>query len=165
MENMKLSPPWVTFANEVKALFEQDKEVVVLYYDERKKLELYVKNERKADAISQLIPSEKTFGNVTIKINVVTMNQTIEDSRLNLIKAAFAGNKAVEAIRDVDTPFGTMHYVIFEASVVQFPNDDTQDINGMKSTLYQDIAREIIGQKDNVLFCTDRVRFDTRIPF
>lgn len=165
MDNMKLSPPWITFANEVKALFEQDKEVIVLYYDENKTLKLYVKNERKADAISRLIPAEKTFGNVTLKIEVVPANRDGEETQLDLIKLAFAGNRAVESIRDVDTPFGTMHYVIFEASVVQFPNDDTQDINGMKSTLYQDIAREIIGQKDNVLFCTDRVRFGTPTPF
>ena len=62
MEKLKLSPPWMTYANEVKALFREDKEVRVVYDDEEKKLKLYVDNPRKADALAQLLPAEKTFG-------------------------------------------------------------------------------------------------------
>ena len=47
------------------------------------------------------------------------------------------------------------NYVVFENKVVQFFNDDLSDIHGNKSTLYQEIAKDIFGDCDNIYFCTD----------
>lgn len=47
-------------------------------------------------------------------------------------------------------------YVVFEAKVVQFFNDDIGDINGIKSTLYEDIAEEVFEKKEGIYFCTNK---------
>lgn len=167
MQKLKLSPPWMTYANEVKALFREDKEVRVVYDDEEKKLKLYVDNPRKADALAQLLPAEKTFGNVVIRVEVVPANTEKEKTRIDLIRDAFDKNGAVSFIREGDTPFGHMSYVAFAPYVVQFYNDDMSDVNGNKTTLYQEIAKDVIGTGDGVFFCTENVtgRTNGSFPF
>ena len=39
---LKLAPPWVTFVNEVKALFDEDPQVRVVYDNDTVELKLYV---------------------------------------------------------------------------------------------------------------------------
>ena len=132
---MKLSPPWITYVNEVKALFAQDPEIKIVYDDEEKKLSLYVDNDKKADALTQLLSDEKTFGNVVLKTEVIPANNDREKTRIDLIRDAFEGNHAIEFIKDEETPFGSYHYVAFVPKVVQFYNDDMGDVNGNTSTL------------------------------
>lgn len=50
-----------------------------------------------------------------------------------------------------------MYYVVFKNCVVQFFNDNLNDIYGNISTLYQDIAREIFADAEweGVFYCTD----------
>jgi hypothetical protein len=43
---------------------------------------------------------------------------------------------------------------VFEKKVVQFFNDQLDDINGNKSTLYQDIAKDVFEKHEGVYFCT-----------
>lgn len=164
MEKLKLSPPWQTYVSEVKALFELDDEVHVMYNDEDKILRLFVDNDRKADALTRLLPAEKEFGNVKIAIEIVPANIDEENSRITDIKTAFCGNCAVDFIYDAETPFGSMHYVVFEPKVVQFYNDDMSDINGNKTTLYQEIARDVLGIDGNVFFCTDSMTDELTKP-
>ena len=92
MEKVKLSAPWVTFAHEINALFENDPQVHVLYNDADNVLSIYVDNQAKADALMKLIPEEKVFGNVTMKINIIPANK--EETKINLFETAFAGNPA-----------------------------------------------------------------------
>lgn len=47
-------------------------------------------------------------------------------------------------------------YIVFKNKVVQFWNDDLSDIYGNRSTLYQDIAKEIFGESSGIFFCTDK---------
>ena len=155
MEKLKLSPPWQTYVSEVKALFALDDEVTIMYNDEDKILKLFVDNERKADALTRLMPAEKEFGNVKIAIEIVPANTNDEPSLIKDIKAALEGNCAVDFIYDADTPFGAMHYVVFEPAIVQFYNDDMSDINGNRTTLYQEIAKDVFGVDGGVFFCTD----------
>ena len=75
---MKLSSPWVEFYREIEALFAQDDEVKVVYEEEKNEVKLYVENARKADALAQLLPTEKTFGNVVLKITVIPANGLVE---------------------------------------------------------------------------------------
>jgi hypothetical protein len=151
---MKLAAPWITFYNEVKALFEEDPEVKVTFDEEKYELALYVENVRKADALTQLIPEEKTFGNVKVKIKVVPADDA--QTKLDLIQEAFYGNPALSYIWSAKTPFGDeFDYVVFENKVVQFYNDNIRDVNGNKSTLYEDIARDVFGEDANLCFCTE----------
>lgn len=157
MAKLKLSPPWITFSNEVKALFKQDEKVEVVYDDEEKVLKLFVEGDRKFDALNKLLPTEKSFGNVTVKIQIVPANSDAEPTVFDDVKAAFEGNNAVSYVQDVDTPFGHMGYVVFAPEVVQFWNDDMSDIHGLKSTMYAEIARDVMAGDPHICYCTDAI--------
>ena len=49
------------------------------------------------------------------------------------------------------------NFVVFVPEVVQFYNDDLGDINGLCSTLYQDLAKDLFGEEAGIYFCTDKV--------
>lgn len=151
---MKLSAPWVKFYREIEALFAQDVEVKVGYDEENMEVKLYVENARKADALTQLMPAEKVFGNVTLKITVIPANKVM--SKADLINEAFVGNPALAYVWHADTVMGSYDYAVFEPKVVQFFNDDMSDINGNETTLYENIARDVFDES-GVFFCTNAV--------
>ena len=151
---IRLSPPWVEFANEVKALFEQDPEIAVEWDDGTMTLTILVDDDVKADALTQLMPAERTFGNVTAKVEVIPANTDVP--RVNLFRRAFDGNPALSFTDTVDTVLGTFSYVVFKPEVVQYFNDDLSDYHGYRSTLYEDIARNVF-EGDVIRFCTDVV--------
>lgn len=161
---MRLSSPWEIYHKEVVALFQEDEEIKVTFDEESYELKLFVDNSRKADALAKLLPSEKTFGNVVVKISVVPSNDGKEETKASLIEEAFAGNPALRYIYNAQTPFGEFNYVVFESRVVQYFNDDMRDINGNKSTLYQELAKDIIGEETNLCFCTEAVAKDLQKP-
>ncbi len=73
-----------------------------------------------------------------------------------MFKIAFNGNDAVERVQATKIRgLGELTHVVFENRVVQYFNDDISDINGLCSTLYQDIAKRVLKNIDNVFFCTD----------
>lgn len=160
---MKLVSPWTNFYREIEALFAKDSEVKVLMNEEVPEVKIYVDNSRKADAIAYLLPEEKDFGNVKLKITVVPANDGIK-SKFDAIQEAFLGNPALSYVWQARTPFGEFDYVVFDAEVVQYFNDDMRDVNGNKSTLYQDIARDVIGEEANLCFCTDAVNKNLMKP-
>ena len=154
MENMKLSPPWDTYVNEVKALFGEDPEIKIMYNEDSYTLKLFVDNTDKAEALTKLIPAEKEFGNVTLKIEVVPANSD-DLSGDRLFKKAFLGNPIMKNVVTFESPFGEVTYAVFEKKVVQFFNDQMDDINGNKSTLFQECARDVFGMEHGVFYCTE----------
>lgn len=164
MARLGLSSPWVLYYKEVSALFENDKEVRVLFDEESCVLKIYVEKSAKAGALMQLLPDEKSFGNVTLKIEVIPANdlkfllgRQTKDADVDLICTALEGNKAVSAVKTVRLLYNNvLTYIVFENKVVQYFTDDLGDYFGLRSTLYEDLAREVFGKKDGVFFCTDR---------
>ncbi len=61
-----------------------------------------------------------------------------------------------ESRHHVDGIFSNdISYILFEPKVVQFFNDDLGDLNGLRSTLYQDIAANVFEDAhEGVFFCT-----------
>ena len=155
-EKLKLSPPWTMFYKEIKALFEEDEDITITYDEDNVELKLFVDGSKKADALAQLLPEEKTFGSVTLKISVIPADEDTSDI-MTLFERAFEGNPAVSYTQRCDpTDIFKMSYVVFEKKVVQFFNDDISDVNGYCSTLYKEIADRIFeGKHDGVYFCTD----------
>ena len=157
MATIRLSAPWYTYYQELEILFRRDPEVRVLYDDEAKEISLYVDNSVKAFALTELLPTEKTFGNIVLKIMVIPKNGvTAPKSKLLLFEDAFRGNPSVSYTKKMDS-MGAFDfcYIVFRHEVVQYFNDNLGDVNGMCSTLYENIARRIFGNRDNVYFCTD----------
>lgn len=159
MSRLKLAAPWEALHNEIEELFGHDPSIKITYDGEAQVIKLYVDGERKADAISKLIVKEKTFGNVTVKIEVIPANTT-DESVYNMYKDAFDGNPVVNDILNIKLPGGgSVNYVMFKKEVVQFYNDDTSDPYGLETTLYETIAEDIIERKSGEFFSTSRYNY------
>lgn len=157
MVNVNLSSPWVIYYKELDALFKGDPDIKVVFDELKNTIKLYVQGESKAEALNQLLPTEKEFGNVTIRIEVLPANKFLKSS-ISLYEDAFKGNPALSFVKNITNGVYSFDYVVFKPEVVQFFNDDLSDINGNCSTLYQDIAKDIFGETDGVFFCTDEVK-------
>ena len=156
MARIKLSPPWNTFVRELEQLFKYDSEVHVVYDEDEQEVKLYVDTAGKAQALELLLPKTKEFGNVTLFITVVPANGTFPIKTDNLFQTAFKGNGAFSFVKIVHGVFSNdLIYVVFKNKVVQYFNDDLGDIYGQKSTLYQEIAKNIFAETEGVCFCTD----------
>ena len=158
-KNVKLAPPWSIFFEELYAMFVNDPDVIVRdmgIEDDIYKIEMLVDSIDKAEALSILIPAEKKFGNITVKVNVVPPNHK-EMTHAELYRKAFRDNLAVDRVLDSALPTGDpMVYIEFSKEVVQFYADNLRDPEGFKSTLYQDIAKDIFEGKPGVCYCTSK---------
>ena len=164
MAKVKISPPWCTFYRELQALFGQDPDIHIVYDEEAEVVKLYVENSEKADVLSKLLPEKKMFGRVALDIQVVPADGKKRSTELpelidaSIFDKAFDGNPVYSFAKTYDGifPFKAT-YVVFQPDVVQFFNDDISDIHGVKSTLYEDIARDVF-EGVGAYFNTDLIR-------
>ena len=179
MANLKMVSPWIDFYHKTKAMFAEDQNITVVFDEDLMTLKLYVKQKEKADAIASLLPGCVVFGNVTLTIEVYPGNDSIWVSNgrtsafdpnnseyiANLFQTAFYRNRALRYTHVVDgfLDFNAT-YIVFEKKVVQYHNDDIGDINGKRSTLYQEIAKEIFATNPGVYYCTE-TNEDELMPF
>lgn len=168
MAKLNLLSPWATFYNELKAFFEKDDEVTVVYNEDENIVNLYVDNPEKAAALTELLPVEKNFGSITLQIKVIPANANTkrfsaiklslagsEIEMVDLYGMALRGNRNFVGVTAIHGVFSTpITYVIFAKQVIQYYNDSLGDVNGVCSTLMQNIASEIFEKKDGVYFCT-----------
>ena len=164
---LRLSPPWVTYANKIKAMFQNDPEIEIEYNNKLPEIKLYVSNEKKAAAIYLLLPTHRDIGNVTLNITVIPrygddidaiVDEADFDSIKELFDVAFDSNPVYAYSKEIIGVFSNPFvYVVFKNKVVQFFNDNLNDIHGLISTLYEDIARE--------LFTNEETYFDVGCVF
>lgn len=158
-EKVTLSPPWRIYYRKVKELFGRDEEIEIFFDEDNQEIKICVDNASKAAAIESIMPDMAKFGDVIIEISIIPGNNA-KVTRLitgvgDEFDVAFDGNpvycytKVYEGI--FDKP---LIYVVFKKEVVQFYTDNLGDVNGLQSTLYQDIARDVLAPTD-VFYCTD----------
>lgn len=162
MSKLKLAAPWTIYYRQLQALFKKDPEIKVLFDEDKPAVKLLVNNDDKAAALMSLLPEQKIFGNIVLKVLIVPANgEMIFPSTPPLpspkfFNTLFTGNDALSFIQSVDLMTNTATFVVFKKEVVQFFNDDMSDIHGVCSTLYQDLAKEIFADTvPGVYFCTD----------
>ena len=164
MENLELSAPWERFYSQIGELFKRDREIRIELDKANYTVRLYVDGERKAEALEKLLPTEKVFGNVTVKVEVVPANTKDEDI-YNLYRDAFKDNPVfIEAKMAALPAGGTANYIIFRKEVVQFYNDNLKDPNGLETTLYETIADEVLERQGGEFYSTSEYEVwrDTR---
>ena len=157
---LKLSPPWITYINQVQALLDGDPEIAININARENSLVIATNNGDKAAALVKLLPSEKTWGNITWTIFVDgPMSNRAFTSNKELFETAFEKNPAFSrcvAPAQDGYQYIDFTYVIFKNCVVQFFNDNLDDAFGNISTLYQDIASEVFENTPmGVHYCTD----------
>ena len=161
---LKLSPPWITAIHKFQALFDGDPQIacnITIDSGREPILALACNNGDKVAALLQILPTEIIFGNVPLHILVdgIPSNRAFKTKK-ELFETAFSGNPAfayaVCPVEEGATWFDVT-YVVFKNCVVQFFNDNLNDCHGVISTLYEDIARDILtGEAVNgVYFNTD----------
>ena len=160
--------PWVIFSKQIEKLFERDPEIKLEFNDDRTEIKLRVDNPEKADALSRLLPAQKKFGNVEVKITVIPSND--ESYKAKYVKKAFEGNEAFSHFKTVSDIPGVhisnpISYCVFKKEVVQYGADDLGSESGMASTLYENLADEILGPIDGVYFCTDAKDAESKSSF
>lgn len=160
---LKISPPWITYIHKVQALFDGDPQIAcnVSMESSYPSITLSCNNGDKVTALCQILPSEVKFGNVTLIITVdgVPSNRVFK-SKKELFETAFEKNPVFAyavAPEEEGYYWFSMTYVVFKNCVVQFFNDNLNDCHGVLSTLYQDIAEEVLtgSSVDGVYFNTD----------
>lgn len=147
--NLKLSPPWEIYRKQITILFDQDPEIEIKYDADNYTLKLYVDNYKKAFAISEILPMEKSFGNILFKTQVIPSNSLSLSAYT--ITSAFSENPIVNYIGIENDKL----FVVFKNKVVQYFNDNICDANRVESTLYQNIADNVLINREGIFFCTD----------
>lgn len=162
MRIVKLSPPWDIWHKKIKALFENDPDIVVgdLFEPDDDYIDyafdIEISNHEKYIALDRVLPNVKTFGNVVLSINMYDEENENATTGLDIYKKIFEGNPIVKDIKDVVDKTGSHHvFVRFQPEVVQFFDDNISDYSGNWSGLAAEIADEVF-ESDNrgVYFCT-----------
>ena len=160
---LKISPPWVVTTKKLEALFDGDPQIAfnVNYSGKNPSVVLACNNGDKVAALLQILPNEYEFGGVKLKVIVDgTPSNIAFANKKELFETAFKGNPAFAmAVSPVDDGYAwfSMVYVIFQNHVVQFFADNIADAHGLISTLYEDVARELLTGEgaQGVYFCTN----------
>ena len=156
MARVNILSPWGEYYKKIDAFFKYDDDVRVIFDETNDVIKLYVAKNKKAAALSKILKPEKEFGNITVRVEVIPPNGVfLKSIGLVDIKDAFYGNGALCKIEQIDAFGLSAAYIVFDKVVVQFFNDDLSDYNGMKSTLYENIAEDIFDVGAGIFFCTD----------
>lgn len=155
--------------NKLQALFDGDPQIAFNIDYENMTVILAGNNGEKNAALQRLLPTEKQFGNIILKVIVDGPIANIAfPTQKDLFDCAFKGNPAYaySVTPGDEVWFFNMTYVVFKNCVVQFFNDNLNDCHGLISTLYQDIAAEIFEDANliNVYYNTDVERGALGMP-
>lgn len=147
---LKILPPWTILVRKLEALLDGDPQIAfnVDFSGQHPAVVLSCNNGDKVAALQQILPEEVNFGNVTLEITIdgIPSNRAFT-SKVELFDTAFKGNPAYAySICPAEEGYQWIGvtYVVFNNCVVQFAADNLNDCHGIISTLYQDIAEEIL---------------------
>ena len=169
---LKILPPWTIVTRKLEALFDGDPQIAfnVDYSGTHPAVILSCNNGDKVAALQRILPTEIEFGNVKMEIVVDgTPSNIAFTSKVDLFDAAFKGNPAY-AYSTCPCEDGYQWicstYVVFKNCVVQFAADNLNDCHGIISTLYQNIAEELLTGEatDGVFYNTDVERANLGYP-
>lgn len=159
---LKILSPWVIYCRKLEALFDGDPQIAFNtdFSGAHPAVVLACNNGDKVAALQKLLPDEVVFGGVTLKIMIdgIPSNRAFVTKK-ELFEIAFSGNPAFAyAVTPGDDSWWiSTTYVVFKNYVVQFFADNLNDCHGVISTLYQDIAEELLTGEaaQGVFFNTD----------
>ena len=146
MEKTGMQAPQVVWAKKLLALFECDPDVTVDYSNAECVTRVYVKGDDKAESISEILPCDMTFGNLSMPVEVIPANEeelTVADH----LRRAFANNPAlVDVIEHEPVPGGApLTYALFAPAVTQVECDDASSPYGISTYTYEALARDVLG--------------------
>ena len=169
---LKILPPWSIAIRKLEALFDGDPQIAFNtdFSGEHPSVVMACNNGDKVTALQKILPTEINYGGVNLKVIIdgIPSNRAFANKR-ELFETAFAGNPAFAyAVTPADAGYNwfDMVYVVFNNCVVQFFADNLNDCHGVISTLYQDIAAELLTGEgaQGVYFNTNVERGNLGVP-
>jgi hypothetical protein len=167
---LKILPPWTIVIRKLEALFDGDPLIAFNVDYSEPAVVIACGNGDKTAALMQILPDEIAFGNVKLKISIDgTPSNRVFTSKVELFDTAFKGNPAYAyAVCPAEEGYqwiGTT-YVVFKNCVVQFAADNLNDCHGIISTLYENIANELLTgpATEGVFWNTDVERAGLGMP-
>lgn len=171
MAQLKLAPAWDIYYQKINAMFKDDVRATVIYDRDNLKIKIYITDQKKAEALDQLLEHEHMFGNQKLTVDVIPANSdekapepyNSKRSRYYVYPTliwddAFYGNPLYSYSRKFTGIYtNPLTYVVFMPTVVQYYTDSLNDINGFSTTLAQEIAKDIFVEQEGTFFCTDKV--------
>lgn len=160
---LKILPPWSIVIRKFQALFDGDPQIACNtdFSGNHPTITLACNNGDKVTALQQILPEEIVFGGVTLKVIIdgIPSNRVFKNKK-ELFEVAFSKNPAFAyAVSPVDENYNWFAavYVVFKNYVVQVFADNLNDCHGVISTLYQNIAEELLTGPgaEGVFFNTD----------
>ena len=138
-------------------MFGNDPDIKCSFKDEDEKvIELLVDNQAKANALSKILPSRKEFGGVDVDIVIKPSN--IAESMASVYKTAFLGNPIFNDVIAVEGVYDNpVIYVMFNAYIAQFWDDNLGDPHGNYTTLPQNLAQDIFDDGQGVIYSTVQI--------
>ena len=153
-KKVSLCPPWIEYYNKLECMFGDDPDIHLSKDDDAREIRMLVEDPVKAEALSELLPQELSFGGVEWTLKIIPAN--LKHDRVSLLSAALKNNPHFQEVilpqGEGDRPFT---YFIFDKYVAQYYNDDLGDAYGYRSLLYADLAKELFGTDQGIRFCTD----------
>ena len=169
---LKILPPWSIVIRKFEALFDGDPQIAFNtdFSGAHPAVVLACNNGDKVAALQKILPDSIEFGGVKLMVVVdgIPSNRAFQNKK-ELFETAFSGNPAFAyAVSPVDEGYNwfSVVYVVFKNCVVQFFADNLNDCHGVISTLYQDIAEELLTDEaaQGVFFNTDVERANVGKP-
>nr|WP_093293253.1 hypothetical protein [Thermoactinomyces sp. DSM 45892] len=170
-KNVELSPPWVTYFNEIKYSVGADPSVTVgplIPVVDVYLIIVIVSDNEKAKAIATLLHPTKTFGNVEVLVVVINTHGELITPLpcpldafeiASIFQTALTGNDFFQEVvvqpQLPDEPDAV--YPVFKPEVIQFFNDDISNLcntfTGVAANVFQDVLRNQICEV-SILFST-----------
>lgn len=144
MNEVKLSPPWYTFRNQIRYTYGMSPIITVnelVQTNSSYVLSINSCSEGVAFAVRQVLPLERTFGNIIVLIKVFGPNGSeipianeayTPESLAKLFCTALSYNPLFMGVipfeYNPEMPFMKSAYMVITPTVVQFFNDDLSDL-------------------------------------
>lgn len=148
-----LSSPWAIWTRELQMMFADDPNVKIVVDEEAYTVKVIVHGQDKWTALSQMLPKEKVFGNVVLRVHV--FSDGVVDDPAHLLANAFRDNPRIMGIFRAERFGRVATFGVFKREIVQFFADNGTDIGWNKSMLAEDIARELFVPMTDVFYCTE----------
>lgn len=152
---LQLSPPWTTYWREIQGLFLNDPQITVKELEKAEdgySFNIYVDDQAKYEALAAILKPVKEFGNVKVTIQIIPADASLKapeiapsvEDYLEFFATAFKDTGRVVGTQIVTTPTGTkIGYVITDAGIYQFFNDDLTTLYGWKTMTIEDMFRDV----------------------
>ena len=163
MARLNLVSPWIEYYHKMKAMFEDDSRIRIVFDDDAMELRFYAETDYLLDTLEKLIPSGKIWGDVTLTNVIIPPNDKNlrithckEQSPSDLFTELFYNNPHFLDVFYINTILSNgITYVVFKKEVIQYYSDNLSDAHGVTSVLMEDLARELLNTPDGVFYCTD----------